>query len=88
MGLHRLPIVLQNGIMVDRLSAHILMGEPGKGNNRIIINASKKSVTITFQDKDYIFLYPKPRSPGSHVAGICSLVYIAPRQNFKWKVPE
>ena len=35
-GLYGIPIVLQNVIVVDGLSADILIGEPGKGYNKII----------------------------------------------------
>ena len=89
-GMHGIPIVLKHVVVVDGLSADILIGEPGKRDCQIVTNATQKIITIHFQEQDYIFPYLKPRGPSSRVARARETVFIPPgkKDSYKWRVPE
>ena len=83
-----IPITLKHVIIVDGLSADILIGEPGKRDCHILTNATNRTITIHFQTKDYIFPYSKARAPSSMVARVPASTFISPGINYKWRVPE
>ena len=87
---HGIPIVLQHVVVVEGLSADILIGEPGKRDCHIHTNATTREITIHFQNRDYLFPYLEPKQPCSQVARVQTATFVSPgkKNAYKWKVPE
>ena len=84
---HGVPIYLKYAVVVDKLNADVLIGEPGKGANKIVTYAAEKQIVITFQGKDFKFDYHKTRGPVSHVARVEESDIVEPGKNYTWTVP-
>ena len=84
---HGVPIYLKYAVVVDQLSADVLIGEPGKGANKIVTYASEKKIRINFQNQDFEFDYHKTRGPVSRVARVEQTVTRHPGETYLWKVP-
>ena len=82
-----IPIVLHHVTIVDGLSSSLLIGEPGKRDCQILTNATNRTITIHFQDKDYTYPYSGGKVPNSMVARVPASVFISPGTTYKWKVP-
>ena len=85
---HGIPIRIEHAVVVDGLSADILLGEPAKASNNIITNAAERKITIPFQKQTFTFDYFKGRGPVSHITRVPVSTLVLPGESYFWEVPE
>ena len=83
-----IPIWLKHVTIVDGLSTDIIIGEPGKRDCNILTNATNRTITIPFQNKDYVIPYAKNKVMSSRVARVSASTFIAPGIIYRWRVPK